>query len=134
MRAVPPRERCLRAQHGDPVPDDVERRAHERPAETPSPGGGREHDPTDARHLPVRSLVEHAQVAEQLVVLDQQHVPRGGLDVAAVEVGVGAVLLHHEDLLPEPPGRVGQARGEVVEGEGEDVHGATVSRSCGRAA
>ena len=52
----------------------------------------------------------------------QQHVPGLGLDVAAVEVRVGALLLDHEDVLAELADAVDGVRVEPVERDGEDLH------------
>ena len=71
---------------------------------------------------PIRQLVavvEDARVADQpAVVLEEQHVAGAGLAVAAVEVGVGALLLDDEDVLSQPPDVVRRGGVEVGEGHG----------------
>jgi hypothetical protein len=63
---------------------------------------------------------EHGLVGT--VAVEQHDVAGARLEVAAVEVGVGAVLLHDEDLLPQPPHVVRRARGQVVEARDEHPH------------
>ena len=48
--------------------------------------------------------------------------PGGRLQVAPVEIGVRRLLLDDEDLLPQPPQRVGRAGVEVVERVDADRH------------
>ncbi len=71
----------------------------------------------------VVTVVEDARAADEPAVTGEQHVAGAGLGVAAVEVGVGALLLDHEDVLAQASERVDLRAGQLVEREG-DTHGA----------
>ena len=90
---------------------------HEEVGEAAAAAGRGQHHPADP---PLGAVVEHPRVADHVVALAQHHVDRAGLGVAAVEVGVGAVLLHDEDVLPQPPHGVRRGGVQLAEGDGRD--------------
>ena len=57
-----------------------------------------------------------------VLVVEQHQVAGRVLEVTAVEVGVGAVLLHDEHLLAQPPHVVRRARGQLVEAGDQHPH------------
>ena len=70
----------------------------------------------------MRPVVEHAQAAEELLAVRGEDVTGGGLEIATVEIGVRRLLLDDEDLLSQPPQRLGGAAVELVEAEHRDPH------------
>ena len=116
---VPPGQRGLRVQDDVSAPAGQQRGLHQLVPESVAPCGRGEHDAADPPHI---TVIENPGVAEQLVGLAEHDVAGAGLEVATVQIGVGAGLLDDEDVLAEPPQVVGSAGVELVEGEHRADH------------
>ena len=120
---VPTGQRRLRVEHD--VPRGIRALAvsegglNEAVGKAASARCGGEDDPSDP---PRRDVVQHPGVAEQVVAVAEEHVRGAGLDVAAVEVGVGALLLHDEHVLAQPGDVVDLVGGQAGERCDPDLH------------